>query len=185
MRFKSSYIVFSAPSGAGKTTIVKRLAEKYEQLAISVSATTRKRRENEIDGREYYFLDKERFLKAVQDGKFIEYEEVHGDYYGTLRETVDQLIASGKCVLFDIDVNGAQSIKKHFPEAILIFIKPPSEEELIKRLKNRRESQESINHRLKRLAYEYDKARYFDHIVINDNLEKAIANVEEIILDHK
>lgn len=184
MRFKSSFIVFSAPSGAGKTTIVKRLAQKYNQLAISISATTRKKRENEVDGREYYFLDKDRFLKAIQEGKFIEYEEVHSDYYGTLRETVDQLLSQGKCILFDIDVNGAKSIKKYYPEAILIFIKPPSKEELIERLKNRKESEQSINHRLQRLAYEYDEAQHFDHIVVNDDLEKAIARVEHIILEN-
>lgn len=183
MTFKSNYIVFSAPSGAGKTTIVNALVKEHQNLAISISATTRERRQNEVDGREYVFLSVDAFKQAIKDGKFLEYEEVHGDYYGTLKMTVDNLIKQGYAILFDIDVNGAKSIKRYHPGAILIFIKPPSEAELIRRLKNRKsETTKSIKQRLKRLKYEYDEAIHFDYIVVNDNLENTIKKIEEIII---
>jgi len=182
--FKSPYIAFSAPSGAGKTTIVKKLVEKYPQeLVISVSATTRPKRPQEKAGEDYYFLSKEEFETAIAQGRFLEYEEVHGNYYGTLIETVEAHRKRGKTVLFDIDVKGALSVKKHYPQAILIFIKPPSKEELIRRLKDRRsEDEASIQRRMQRLDFEYEQAVYFDHIVINDQLEKTIAEVERLIL---
>ncbi len=183
MKFNSSYYVFAAPSGGGKTTIVNKLVKKYPELTISISATTRKRRSYEVDGREYVFLSVGAFKMAIADGKFLEYEEVHGDYYGTLKETVEGLIQSGKKVLFDIDVNGAFSIKKSYLDAVLFFIKPPSQEELIKRLKGRKsETEDSIQNRLKRLDYEYAQADKFDHIVINDNLEHAIKQIEDLII---
>lgn len=183
MKFSSSYYVFSAPSGGGKTTIVNKLAQKYPELTISISATTRKKRSYEINGREYVFLSIDAFKQAITEGNFLEYEEVHGDYYGTLKDTVEGLIKRGKKVLFDIDVNGAFSIKKNYPDAVLFFIKPPSRGELIKRLKGRKsETQESIQKRLKRLDYEYAQADKFDHIIINDNLEHAIKQIEDLIL---
>lgn len=183
MRFKSPYIVFSAPSGGGKTTIVKKLNERHPETVISISATTRPKRINEQDGVDYYFLDKETFEKYIKEGKFLEYELVHGNYYGTLKEVVDRHIAEGKVVLFDIDVNGALSIKKHYPDAILIFLKPPSEQALIERLKKRKtETEESIRKRLSRLPYEYDQAAKFDYIVINDDLDETIRKIEEYIL---
>lgn len=183
MKFNSSYYVFSAPSGGGKTTIVNKLAQKYPQLAISISATTRKKRSYEINGREYVFLNNEAFRQNIAEGKFLEYEEVHGDYYGTLKDTVEKLIRRGKKVLFDIDVNGAFSIKKNYPGAVLFFIKPPNRDELIKRLKERKsETQESIEKRLERLDYEYAQADKFDYIIINDNLDHAIKQIEDFIL---
>ncbi|HES59254.1 MAG: guanylate kinase [Calditrichaceae bacterium] len=183
MKFNSSYYVFSAPSGGGKTTIVNKLAEKYSDLTISVSATTRKRRNYEVDGREYIFLSVEAFNQAIADGKFLEFEQVHGDYYGTLKETVEGLVQSGKTVLFDIDVNGAFSVKRNYPQAVLFFIKPPNQKELVKRLKGRNsETEISIQRRLNRLDYEYAQADKFDHIIINDNLEHAIEQIEDIIL---
>jgi len=182
MKFNSSYYVFSAPSGGGKTTIVNKLVQKYPELSISISATTRNKRNYEKDGREYVFLSVRDFQQAISDGKFLEYEEVHGDYYGTLKETVEGLIKSGKRVLFDIDVNGAFSIKENYPEAILFFIKPPSRDELIKRLKERKsETYETIRRRLERLEYEYAQADQFDHIILNDNLEHAVKQIEDII----
>ena len=183
MKFNSSYYVFSAPSGGGKTTIVNKLVQKYPELTISISATTRAKRDYEIDGREYIFMNGDDFKQAITEGKFIEYEEVHGDYYGTLKETVESLINSNKKVLFDIDVNGAISIKKNYPKAVLFFIKPPSLEELINRLKGRKsETEESIQKRLNRLEFEYTQADKFDHIIINDDLEKTINKIEDIIL---
>jgi len=183
MEFISSYIVFSAPSGAGKTTIVRKLAQKHSELSISTSATTRKKREREIDGQDYVFLSREQFNKAIKDGEFLEYEEVHGEYYGTLKKTVDDMIKAGKKVLFDIDVKGAMSVKKYYSQAILFFIKPPNREELISRLKKRQsETEESIEKRLNRLNFEYDQAEKFDHIIINDNLNETIIKIENIIL---
>ncbi len=182
MRFKSPYIVFSAPSGGGKTTVVKLLTEKYPEMVISVSATTRPKRPGEADGVDYHFISKQEFEKLIKKGQFLEYEQVHGHYYGTLKEHVDNHIKNNKVVLFDIDVNGALSIKRHYPEAILIFLKPPSEEELIKRLKQRRtETEESINRRLKRLPYEYEQAKKFDHVIVNDDLQNTIKEIEKRI----
>jgi guanylate kinase len=185
MKFKSPYIVFSAPSGGGKTTIVKMLHKKYPQTVISVSATTRPKRPGERDGVDYYFLTREEFERKIKEGKFLEYEEVHGNYYGTLKEVVDNHVRDDRVVLFDIDVNGALSIKKHYPNAILIFIKPPSEEVLVERLKKRHtETEESIRRRLQRLPYEYEQAKKFDYVVVNDDLEQTLKQVEEIILEN-
>ncbi len=184
MKFKSPYIVFSAPSGGGKTTIVKMLHKKYPQTIISVSATTRPKRPGEQDGVDYYFLTREEFEQKIKEGKFLEYEEVHGNYYGTLKEVVEKHVQDNRVVLFDIDVNGALSIKKHYPNAILIFIKPPSEEVLVERLKKRRtETEESIRRRLQRLPYEYEQAKKFDYVVVNDDLEQTLKEVERIVLE--
>ncbi len=184
MKFKSPYIVFSAPSGGGKTTIVKLLKEKYPQTVISVSATTRPMRPGEKDGVDYYFLSKEAFEQKIKEGKFLEYEQVHGNYYGTLKEVVEQHVRNNKVVLFDIDVNGALSIKRHYPNAILIFIKPPNERVLAERLKNRRtETEETIQRRLQRLPYEYEQAKKFDYIIINDDLQETLRKVEDCILE--
>lgn len=183
-KFKSAYIVFSAPSGTGKTTIVERLAEKYENIVISVSATTRSRRPAERDGIAYHFLTEEEFIDSTDKNAFLEYENVHGCYYGTLKKTVDEHVQTGKTVVFDIDVNGAIAIKNNLPNAILIFLKPPNREELVNRLKNRKtETEQSIGSRLKRLEFEYRKAELFDHIVINDRLDEAIRTIEKIIIE--
>ncbi len=183
MKFKSPYIVFSAPSGGGKTTIVKMLKQKYPQTVISVSATTRAKRPGEVDGSDYFFLTREEFERKIKEGKFLEYEQVHGNYYGTLKEVVDQHVRNNKVVLFDIDVNGALSVKRHYPQAILIFIKPPSEAVLVERLKKRHtESEESIKKRLQRLPYEYEQAKKFDYIIINDDLQQTLKKVEACIL---
>ena len=183
-QFKSQLIAFSAPSGAGKTTIVKRLAEKHPQIVISVSSTTRQKRPNEVDGRDYFFISELDFKRGIEQKKFLEYEQVHGNFYGTLIETVETEYKAGKVVLFDIDVMGALAIKTHYPETILIFVKPPSEQELVKRLKARNsETESSIQKRLERLELEYANASKFDHIIINDQLEDTIRDVEALILD--
>ena len=183
MEFKSKYIAFSAPSGAGKTTIVKQLADKYDNLKISVSVTTRNKRPGELDGVDYYFLSQSEFKDAIAKGQFLEYEQVHDQYYGTLIDRVEDATQKGSTVLFDIDVNGALSVKRRYPDAILIFVKPPSDEVLISRLKNRKsEDDAAIQKRLERLKFEYDKAGKFDHIVINDQLERTLKEIETIIL---
>jgi guanylate kinase len=179
---KLNYYAFSAPSGAGKTTIIKALLEKYDNLAVSVSATTRPMRKGEIDGVDYYYISKEQFQQYITEDKFIEYEQVHHDFYGTLKNTVQDLLDAGKTVLFDIDVNGALRIKEKYPETVLMFIKPPTIEILIERLKNRQsETEATLKKRLQRIDYEYSKAELFDYVVINDDLQKAIKDVEAII----
>jgi len=183
MKPVSSYIAFSAPSGTGKTTIVKALVQKYPDLfTISVSATTRPVRPSEIDGVDYFFLTEAEFRQKISEGQFLEYEEVHGLLYGTLLDKVLGWRESGKCILFDIDVNGAQSVKQRFPETITIFLMPPDEEELVRRLKKRKsETPESIKKRLARLKYEYQQADKFDHVLINDQLDETILKIEAII----
>ncbi len=182
MNSNSNYFAFSAPSGAGKTTIIKKILSKYDNLAMSVSATTRSIRIGEIDGIDYYFLSHEQFMHNISENRFLEYEAVHNDYYGTLKEKVDNLIKKGKLVLFDIDVNGALKIKEKYPKTILIFIKPPSKEVLIERLRGRKsETETSLKKRMERLDYEYSKAELFDYIVINDDLDDALNEIESII----
>lgn len=183
MKFKSQHIVFSAPSGAGKTTIVKILKKRYEQLSISISATTRPKRPFEQDGKDYYFLSEDSFKKAINEGRFLEHEEVHGNYYGTLKETVDADVEKGKTVLFDIDVKGARSIQENYDDALLFFIKPPDKDVLRQRLKSRKsETPASINKRLERLDFEYEHAQFFDFEIINDDLETAVNEIEKLII---
>ena len=180
--FKSNLIVLSAPSGAGKTTIANLLVDNFPQMSISVSATTRSKRPGEQEGVHYHFIGLSQFREYIENDSFLEYEEVHGDYYGTLRADVEELINQGKTVVFDIDVKGALSIKKNYPDAILIFIKTPSLSELKNRLKNRKsESEDAIKKRLERIDFEYSQAGKFDHIVINDNLNHAVEQIIDLI----
>lgn len=181
---KGKLIIFSAPSGSGKTTIVKHLLSKALNLSFSISATSRKPRVNEIDGRDYYFLDNETFMQRVAKGEFLEWEEVYpGTCYGTLKSEVERLQNSGKHVLFDVDVVGGINIKKHYgAEALALFIQPPSVEELRKRLNNRNtDSQEVIEKRVAKAEYELTFAPQFDHIIVNDILEKACQETEELV----
>jgi guanylate kinase len=183
---KSLLVVLSSPSGGGKTTICKALVARYPIFKKSVSASTRKPRKNEVNGVDYYFLSEKEFFKRVKEQEFLEYENVHGYYYGTLKAEVKKLLKKGNTVLFDIDVNGALNIKKSSPEAILFFIRPPSFEELEKRLlKRQTESKEEILKRLKRLPEEYAKADQFDYDVINDDLEETIEKIYQIICKHQ
>ncbi|RMH79010.1 MAG: guanylate kinase [Calditrichaeota bacterium] len=179
-------VAISAPSGAGKTTICKLLAERNPDFRISVSATTRPPRPNEVDGRDYFFISEKAFLEKAKRGEFLEYEKVHGHYYGTLKTTVEELLHKGYTVLFDIDVNGALKLKQQFPEALLIFIQPPSLEELKRRLIHRKtDDPAEIELRLKRLPEEYAKSHQFDHIVINDDLESTLEKIESLIRLHQ
>jgi guanylate kinase len=179
----SKFLVLSAPSGSGKTTIAKLLVKRHSAMSISISATTRKKRPNEENGKDYFFLSENEFKENVDNDNFVEYEEVHGDFYGTLKNRVTELSDQGKTVIFDIDVKGAITIKKKYPEAILLFIKPPSLAELKARLKKRKsETDESINKRLDRIEFEYEQAKHFDHVIINDNLNHTIEQIERLIL---
>ena len=183
---KSRLIAISAPSGAGKTTVCKLLAERNPGIRISVSATTRPPRKNESDGEDYHFLSKKEFQNKIENGDFIEFERVHGNLYGTLKSVVQELLDQGYFILFDIDVNGAISIKNYDPNAILIFLRPPSIEELRRRLQDRgADSESEIEKRLERLPDEYEKSKFFDYDIVNDNLINTIQEIEKIIFNNK
>ena len=176
--------VISAPSGAGKTTIVRRVLENNPELVFSVSATSRPKRSGEVEGEDYFFMTKQEFEDRIDDDDLVEYEKLFNDhYYGTLKTFVDNVILSGKDLIFDIDVKGALSLKNIYGEkSVLIFIKPPSKEILRERLTNRgTEPNDHIEERLKRIDLEMEKGKEFDYRVINDDLETAVNEVEEII----
>lgn len=181
---KGKIIIFSAPSGAGKTTIVHEVLRRLSCLEFSVSATTRPKREHEINGRDYYFLPEDKFRHYVQKGSFLEWEEVYpGRYYGTFFSEVDRIITHGNSAVFDVDVKGGLNIKQHYgAEALSIFIMPPSPEALRQRLEKRgTEDQDEINKRMARVMEELDEAPKFDKIVYNEDLETAIQETVTLI----
>ncbi len=180
-------IVFSAPSGSGKTTIVRYLLSQPElNLDFSISAASRPPREEEIDGKDYYFLSLEDFKKNIKNDAFLEWEEVYRDnFYGTLKTEIDRIWASGKNVIFDIDVVGGLDIKHIYPEKTLaVFVKPPSIEELKIRLKKRKtESEDKINMRVAKASIELATAPQFDFIIENNNLQKALDEAYNLVSD--
>lgn len=177
-------IIFCAPSGAGKTTIVKHLLDVRHDLSFSVSATSRERRSKETEGVDYYFLSVAEFKKQIAEDAFIEWEEVYIDqFYGTLRSEIERIWAAGKHVIFDVDVMGGINLKKAFGEkALSIFVKPPSIQTLEERLRKREtETEESIKRRIGKAEQELATAEQFDEILLNDNLEEAKANAEVLV----
>ena len=183
---KGKLIIFSAPSGAGKTTLVKFAMSHVDNLTFSVSACSRKKRAGETDGKDYYFLSVEEFKKKIADGAFIEWEEVYPDhFYGTLHSEVEKKRNQGKHVVFDVDVKGGMNIKKIFgDEALAIFIKPPSVDVLRERLLKRgTDSREDIETRVKKAEYELTFAKHFDVVIVNDDLEKAQQETVRVIRD--
>jgi len=181
-------IVFSAPSGSGKTTIVRHLLKQPElNLEFSISAASRSPRGEEQNGVDYYFISTEEFKKHIKHGDFLEWEEVYRDnFYGTLKSEVERIWAAGKNVIFDIDVVGGLRIKKKFPERTLaVFVKPPSVDELKIRLKKRKtESEEKINMRIAKASIEMATAPQFDYIIVNDDLDKALKEAEDLVRTH-
>jgi len=180
-------IIFSAPSGSGKTTIVRYLLEQPElNLAFSVSATSRQRRGKEKQGQHYYFMNVSEFKKHIRDDDFLEWEEVYRDnFYGTLKSEVERLWAEGKNVIFDIDVVGGLRIKKKFPkETLAVFVKPPSVDELKIRLKKRStESDDKINMRIAKASVELATAPQFDEIINNYDLETALQEARDLVAE--
>ena len=178
-------IVFSAPSGSGKTTIVRHLLDIEKlNLEFSISATSREKRGREEEGKDYYFLSAEEFKSKIKNDEFLEWEEVYRDnFYGTLKTEVERIWAKGKHVIFDIDVSGGLRIKRKFPEeTIAIFVQPPSIDELKIRLKKRKtESQDKINMRIAKASAELATAPLFDKIIFNDDLGKALQEAEELV----
>lgn len=181
---KGKLVIFSAPSGAGKTSIVKGVLPDTPQLEFSVSACSRPMRPGEKDGVDYYFLTPDAFRKKINEDAFLEWEEVYpGSFYGTLRSEVDRIWKAGKHVVFDVDVAGGLNIKKQFPEqSLAIFIKPPSLEELENRLVNRQtETPESLKHRVEKAAYELQFSDRFDRIIVNEDLQTAIRETKTLV----
>ena len=183
---KGKCIIFSAPSGAGKTTIVHNLLRQNIGLEFSVSACSRDPRPNEIDGKDYHFLGVEGFKDKIQQNAFVEWEEVYANnFYGTLIEEIDRIWGEGKAVIFDVDVIGGLNLKKQFKEdAMAIFVQPPSYEELEKRLRGRStESEDKINQRMEKANTELAFSPEFDVVLINDNLQEACEKAKELVVD--
>lgn len=175
------YIV-AAPSGAGKTTLVKLLLEQDKNIQLSISSTTRAPRTGEQNGREYHFTTKEAFLESVGQGHFLEWATVHGNYYGTSKQWIESALQNGKDVLLEIDWQGAQQVREHFSDAIGIFILPPSLEALENRLKGRgTDSDEIIAGRLKAAQDEMRHVGEFDYVIINDDLQQALGDLQTIV----
>ena len=177
-------ILFSAPSGCGKTTIIKELMGYFDCFGFSISATSRAPREGEVEGVDYYYLSREEFARRVAAGDFLEWEEVYeGTCYGTLKSEVERLWSEGRVAVFDVDVKGGCNIKRHFgADALSIFVMPPSVEVLEERLRNRgTESEESIRRRLARSAKELEEAPHFDVTIVNDDLQRAVEETRRVV----
>ena len=181
---KIKLILLSAPSGSGKTTIAREILSRHPDMLFSVSATTRPIRIGETEGKDHFFMTKEDFLRRREAGGLVEWEELYGNYYGTLKSEIDRALSHGQAMLFDIDVKGALSIHRNFPDdTALIFIKPPSFEVLKKRLEGRRtEDPEALKQRLDRVPMELEQGNAFDYQVVNDNLQKAIEEINAIVI---
>lgn len=179
-------ILFSAPSGCGKTTIIGELMQYFDCFDFSISATSRKPRGEERDGVDYHFLSHDEFMRRVEAGEFLEWEEVYqGTCYGTLKSEVKRIWDSGRVIVFDVDVNGGRNIKRYFgDDALSIFVMPPSIEVLEQRLRSRgTDSEEAIVKRLARSAEELKQAPLFDRTIVNDDLQRAVAETRKAIED--
>ena len=182
MKERGLLIVISAPSGTGKTTLCHMLLKEFPEMEFSVSYTTRKPRKGEVNGRDYFFVDEETFKRMIEENDFLEWARVYGNYYGTSRSQVEKALREGRDLLLDIDVQGALQVKKNMPEAVLIFIMPPSLKELERRLRKRgTDDEKTIEKRLKVAREEIKQAVHYDYIVVNDELEVAFTKLKAII----
>lgn len=179
---KGRLFIISAPSGAGKTTLCRRIRERYPDLRYSISYTTRKHRAGEIDGRDYYFIDTAAFIEGISDNKWAEWAVVHGHYYGTSAEWIDRNLAAGHDVLLDIDVQGTRQMLRRYPDAVTIFILPPSMDVLRKRLESRNTDRaEEIEKRLVEAENEMAQSSLYRHVIVNDQLTAAADALASII----
>ena len=182
-RERGTLFIVSAPSGAGKTTICKKISELLDNLKTSVSFTTRKARRGEVDGEDYIFITEKRFRNMISKGEFVEWAEVHGNLYGTSRKGLEKIIASGYDVILDIDTQGARQIKKTYGNGVFIFILPPSMTELRNRLEKRMSNtREDRERRLKRAVQEIREYKMYDYVIVNDLLNSSLRKFESIIL---
>lgn len=182
MTRQSRLFVISGPSGAGKGTLVAQLRKEHPELGLAVSATTRSPRPGEVDGKDYYFLSEGEFKRRVAAGEFVEWAYVHGHMYGTLVKEVERLLAQGKSLILEIDIQGALNVKKVWPDVVLIFIEPPSLEELERRLRGRgTEDEQSIELRLKNAKHEMTLADDYDVRIVNDTVDRAVRELSDTI----
>jgi len=180
---KGTLFVISGPSGVGKGTLVSMLREKHPEIKLSVSATTRNPRTGEINGVHYFFLTKEDFKNRIELGEFLEWAEFSGNFYGTNKKFVEKMLEEGQSIILEIDVQGAVQVKSQLKDAVLIFIEPPSFDELKSRLvKRSTESEEEIQKRLSAVKRELEQKKEFNYIVVNDNLDIALENLKAILL---
>jgi len=180
---KSKVVLISGPSGVGKSTICREVVKRIDNACLSVSVTTRPKTESEVDGRDYWFISKEQFQQRIDNDLLLEYAEVFGNLYGTPKDKVEEALKAGKTIILEIDVQGAKQVKVIYPEAVMIFILPPSQKELAQRLNERgREDAESAEERLDEAGTEIAGGwQYYQHLVINDDLEQAVDEVVQII----
>lgn len=178
-------IVITGPSGVGKGTLVRALLKRHPELQLSISATTREPRPGEIDGIDYHFLSREEFETAIAAGEFLEWAEYAGNYYGTPRVAVEEMLVAGKWIVLEIEVVGARSIQKSFPDALRVFVVPPSMEELERRLRARgKDSEDAIQRRLEHAEAEIAAKDEFDWQLLNDDVRQTIVQLEEIVFDN-
>lgn len=176
-------VVVSGFSGAGKGTLMKELLKRYDNYALSVSATTRQPREGEKDGEDYFFVNREYFQQMIEEGRLVEYAQYVNHYYGTPRDYVEKKMAEGKDVILEIEIQGALKVKKRFPDALLIFVTPPSAGELRRRLVGRgTETIEVINARLRRAAEEASGMEAYDYLLINDEIDACVEQMHQLII---
>ena len=179
-------IIISAPSGAGKTTLIKLLMKKVRGLSYSVSATTRPPSKKEKNGRDYFFISEKEFLQRKKANEFIETALVHGHHYGTLKKQLDQKLKTGKDVILDVDVVGAINVRKHCPQSLLIFIAPPSMKILEERIKKRhRDTEKEIQRRLKNARKEMRYKKFYDYVIVNDKLDRAFNELKKIVKNRR
>jgi len=176
--FKRFCVIISGPTGTGKTTICKRLVNENNEFFYSISYTTRKKRENEIDGKDYYFITKEEFEKMIKEDKFLEYAKIYNEYYGTPKEPVFESLKNGKIVIMDIDYQGKMKVVEKLKDSVSIYILPPSIEELKRRIEKR---EKNFIERFKEALREIDLWVFYDYVVINDDIEKAVNEINKII----
>lgn len=179
---KGRLFILSAPSGTGKTTLCRALMKHFRDMLYSVSFTTREPRKDEISGADYHFISREDFAGKIKEGKWAEWAEVHGNFYGTSAEFLDEALASGRDVLLDIDVEGTRQILNRYPDSITVFIMPPDFEILRKRIESRgSDSREVIERRLKNAEREMAQKDLYRHVIINDSLDEAVADIVSIV----